>query len=194
MWSLNPEISADKIGWILSQIPGPVVPYLISFENGKAKANWARYVADIAHRYTFSNFWTLPRQHVRLGLFSTWTQTWVGKNTHEYLDWHCWAVAIVKDSIARRGVHMIIWDCDPLKIDDLRPHQFLLPLQRKLLNFAKSKGPVQTLWYNQDTTLSGHGRCLTYSLWWIDKVAAVGDVAMSAEDTRTKGCTLVRRK
>jgi hypothetical protein len=191
--SLNPEITADKITWILRQIPGPVIPYLISFEDGQRKTNWASHVPDIAHRCTFSKFWTTPSQkYVRLGLFSTWTKTWVGQKNTEWLEWHCWVVAIVKPSTGR-GVHMIIWDCDPRNIDNRRPHEFLLSLQRKFLCFSKRRTLIKSLWYNQDTTLSNHGLCLTYSLWWIMKVAAVGDIPMSAKDVRVEGCTLVRR-
>jgi hypothetical protein len=44
----NPEITADKITWILRQIKGPSTPYyLIGFENGQRKTNWASHVPDI---------------------------------------------------------------------------------------------------------------------------------------------------
>jgi hypothetical protein len=132
-------------------------------------------ITPVPSRHTFSQFGTSKRNNVRLGLFSTWTTTWVGRKRDEWDKWHCWAVALIK-GWKRQGLHMIIWDCDPRVIDDCRPHQFLLPMQLNFLRFAQNKGKIETLWYNQDTTLAGLDRCLTYSLWWIKKVAAIGDV------------------
>ncbi|KAN0083728.1 hypothetical protein V8E54_002816 [Elaphomyces granulatus] len=188
---LDPATSADEIRTILSRIQGSgIYNHVISFLDGTAKANWTMY-PDISSRHTFSHFWKSKRKNIRLGLFSTWTTTWVGKESDEWHKWHCWAVAIIKGS-TRQGLHLIIWDCDPQEIDNRRPHQFLLSMQLKFLQFAQQNGKIKTLWYNQDTKLSGHDRCLTYSVWWIKKVAAIGDVCFSGRnDSRIEGCELV---
>ncbi|KAL4871429.1 hypothetical protein BDV12DRAFT_28664 [Aspergillus spectabilis] len=51
--------------------------------------------------------------HLMIGLFSTWTQTWVGDVNWNDQPCHAWAVAILKLKRNNKGKVMIIYDCDP---------------------------------------------------------------------------------
>lgn len=45
---------------------------------------------------------------------------------------------------------MIIWDCDPREVDGMqRRESILLGVQMKFLKYAKGKGPILSVWYNQ---------------------------------------------
>jgi hypothetical protein len=45
---------------------------------------------------------------------------------------------------------MIIWDCDPREVDGTqRRKSILLGMQMKFLKYAKGKGPILSVGYNQ---------------------------------------------
>lgn len=103
--------------------------------------------------------------------------------------WENWAVAIISEE-AGHGKHIVIWDCDPRPIGDKRMKEVLLNSQTVLVQKARDRWNIRSIWYNQDDTLSGQDRCLPAALEWINDVLLIfGDLPFQGrEDPRLWGC------
>lgn len=118
---LNPDSSPAKIAAILNQFStnfnAPYVHHrLVTFPTDIDCANWLSSLpsGDADLRDTFSSWWCSPKhgKSTWIGLFSTWTSSYVGDSNWDKRSWHVWGVAAIK-SQKGRGKYLIIWDCDP---------------------------------------------------------------------------------
>jgi hypothetical protein len=126
-----------------------------SYPSGKSKNSWVDAIPDAQAR-DCSAFKSSrkgnPSPDVWLGFFSSWTKSWVTTASDwDNQDWHCWTVATIRSPNGTpEGRHMIIWDCDPREVDSTqRRKSILLGMQMKFLEYAKGKGPILLVWYNQ---------------------------------------------
>lgn len=154
---------------------------------------------DVKDRACFSTFWTTNHQRKKtwLGLVISWTRSWVRTNRNAEWDreaWHAWAVASVLDRSSRR--QLIIYDCDPCPINNLRPGHFLIGVQVEFIAVSRREQSQNIpIWYNQDDRLGGQERCLDHAWAWLEKVNQMGDLTFLGEDDpRVEGCQLVVKK
>ncbi len=131
-------------------------PQLVSYASKASKANREKSIPDNGFQDTFEEFWwargsqPILKGTNRLALFSTCTQTWVGKLVSQWdsLPWHCWGAAVLFP-LTGYGKHFIIFDVNAdmdQDFDTLRPSTLEAPIQEKLIKFVRSTGKV-TIWY-----------------------------------------------
>jgi hypothetical protein len=152
----------QKLVHLQSQSEPYIHPLVLSFPDGKAKTNWAASLPDIANRACFSTFFSTAKgkKNTWLALGHSWVRKWPGDPKWDKQDWHAWAIAIIR-SPEQIGKQLIIYDCDPRKIDKKRPRDVMIGVQWKLIDLARTKGSVN-VWYNQLEDNSGYDMCLPY--------------------------------
>lgn len=221
---LNPDSSPAKIAAILNQFftnfDAPYVhPQLITFPTDTDRANWSKSLpsGDAGLRDTFSTWWCSPKysKSTWIGLFSTWTSSYIGDRDWDKRPWHVWGAAAIK-SQKGRGKYLIIWDCDPRspyneegeEHHTKRPQDFMLGTQVKLLNFLqrcnngrKARAQINAVFYNIDTSLSGQDKCLEHTMRWVVRMTEFGDSPFkgfdhngNSLDPRTQECLQIPRR
>lgn len=144
---LSPELS-DFLKQFASMSGAPYVhPEPIIFPTAVDKANWASALPpdNFKSRDTYSTWWCSKKdgKKVWIGLFSTWTSTYICDPNWDNQPWHAWGAAVLLPERGKRK-YLIIWDCDPRPVTDSpgkktkQPHEFLLPTQVKLLKFVQN--------------------------------------------------------
>jgi hypothetical protein len=99
-----------------------------------------------------------------------------------------WGAAVVKDT-SGQGKHLYIWDCDAdmaQDFDSLRPRDFMLGTQVKLIQVAKQKGRIDGVWYGGGEA-AGQDRCVELTGRWMKRMAATADDPFSEQDERFTG-------
>ena len=70
--------------------------------------------------------------------------------------------------------------------DSLRPQDFMLGTQVKLIWFAREKGQIDGVWYGGGKSAM-QGRCVELTGCWIARMAATLDEPFSEQDERFIG-------
>jgi hypothetical protein len=93
-----------------------------------------------------------------------------------------------KASIFIYGIAMLIWH----DFDSLRPRDFMLGTQVKLVQVTKQKGRIDGVWYGGGEA-AGQDRCVELTGRWIKRLAATADDPFSEQDERFTGFQLIGR-
>lgn len=189
----------------------------VSFSNSTVRQNWISFLpaGDAVTRATFNDWYKDPKkgQQVRLILFSSPCQNWVGMPVDEWelIPWHMWAVTIITaQNRQNHGMIVIFYDPEPRKIENpqckhtqKRIHNIIQPYQRAFWDFLNKKGRPARIFYSIDQTGAGQERCMEYTTQWLVRIAQVGDIpfqgalgdsGITVPDERISKCTeLVRR-
>lgn len=192
--TLSPAIASFL--YYLHDIPtSPYIhPRLISWTKATDKANWAPYLLeeDLHGRDHFSNWATAVKgaKNCSFALFSMWTCSHIRQPDWQDTPWHIWGAAILKSGSAN---HLFIWDCDPrdpytqsISPPSLkRPHQFLLPVQIKLLRYLRWERKIKFagLFYHIGRLYADQDRCLEYTCQWIQRMAEYRDIPFQGLDS-----------
>ena len=128
-----------------------------------------------------------------MGLFSTWTETWVGQRKAN-TQWHAWSAALIQ--CRSGGRHLLFWDCDidlGRDITDLRPQEVLLGMQVKLLELARQKGSIVSVWIGGGVN-SGQNCCLQLAAEWVSHIAGFADKVYAEGDAWLIGFQKLNKK
>ena len=68
----------------------------------------------------------------------------------------------------------------PLDLTTLRPHQFLLRTQVKLIQSAKAEGKIHGVWYEGTMRVGEDDQCIRLTMDWIHSMASMKDVSFEA--------------
>ncbi|MCJ1254973.1 hypothetical protein MMC24_002789 [Lignoscripta atroalba] len=177
-------------------------PNVVSFPTSANRVNRGDGSNVNDYRETYSEFWRTKHGDDKcttvVGLFSTWLETWVGKKAGEWMDgnWHCWGVAVMKNPEGY-GKHLLIWDCNagnrPLDLTAIRPHQFMLGTQVKLIQYAKAQGKIDGVWYGGTMNVGEDDQCVHLTMEWIRSMAGMEDVGFVEEKVTALGFRRVVR-
>ena len=182
-----------------------VHPEVISFKNGKAKANDSKEFQasdNLEGRCVFNDFLKAPKQDchmVWLRLFSMIEANWVKGEDWCNIPMHCWAVALIRQPKGTSGRALLIYDVDPRRpakddvteeraLDRTRSH--ITVQQQAFLTLCRESGNNvrDEVWHPTDTTDSGKNLCLSKSIGWIEWIVGFGDKPFTGEeDPRRKG-------
>ena len=200
----DPQTQAAELAHYLKQFTHARSPYVhdrpLTYVDGHSKLDWLSGAPDAADRDTYSEFWA-GNHHGKdtwVALVSMPIRTWVANPDWDTDGWHAWGLALIKPQKGR-GKHLIIWDCDPRSPlsntgQPLRPQEFMLPTQVKLIKHAQKRGRLAGVWYNTDLSHAGQNRCLEFTLKWIDEMVRSGDSPFTENDPRLQGCTRITKK
>jgi hypothetical protein len=206
MWNLKTDTLKDQyihpidLARILHHCqkssPAPYVHKTpIAYPTKANKDNWRTAFVGADMLDTYQQFWKAQTTaNTRLALFSTWNATWVGDSQWDTRYWHAWAAALVKNP-SGKGKHLYIWDCDAdmaQDFDGLRPQDFMLGTQVKLIQLAREKGRIDGLWYGGGES-AGQDRCVELTGCWIERMATAVDDPFSKQDERFAGFRLISR-
>jgi hypothetical protein len=179
-------------------------PYIhltvLSFIDGKEKANWLQQFEDAGERDVFADFWKHRKADdtpdnevpaVWLALCSTKVDNWVGKEgKYDFSKecWHAWAVAVIRRKEGN-GKHILIFDPDrPETVDNVRYRAALWGSQRGFVHAGMRaispktgmptgglNGPALRVWLGggvlDGEETRGKDKCVEYSTRWLKKMA-----------------------
>jgi hypothetical protein len=76
--------------------------------------------------------------------------------------------------------------------DGLRPQDFILSTQVKLIQLAKEKSRINEVWYSEGES-ARQNQCVELTGCWIERMATAVDDPFSKQDERFAGFRLISR-
>lgn len=166
-----------------------IILKVVAFIDGTQRLNWKEYTG-MQECLTFGEFLrermpgggTYPRATIRLGIFGTFTRTYVGKKKVDWEkeDFHAWAVAIRNSVDISSGKDLFIWDCNTDKyaswpegrtdIETTLYKPDLLGMQLKFIKYLVEKRRFRI----HNVYMAGNGNagrdCLQLTVNWIESM------------------------
>jgi hypothetical protein len=158
-------------------------PRVLVFNHSLQKQNTTAYWDGYADAACFSEFHAMPRagkERVSVGLTSTWTSTWVGK---EELRWqkqwyHMWVILTVHAAPGTKGKNTLIWDCDGHAFDDSAEERGVLTSRQ--ISVIKSMRHIkgrhhEAVWMSTPRAERNRtGICVNLTLEWLIELVVKG--------------------
>lgn len=166
-----------------------IILKVVAFIDGTQRLNWSEY-KGMQECLTFGEFLrermpgggSYPRATIRLGIFGTFTKTYVGKKKVDWEkeDFHAWAVAIRNSTNTASGKDLFIWDCntdtyaswarDRTDIETTLYKPDLLGMQLKFIKYLVEKRRFRL----HNVYMAGNGNtgreCLQLTVNWTESM------------------------
>jgi len=157
-----------------------LIDHPFGFKDAQAKRNWVmpNDTLDTRGLYTYTDFLRQPYAggaKMKIGLFCTWTKTWVGSKGGDWKKdaWHVWACVVRK---LDKGIEIIIWDSNWAANQKGQKLPRGIGAQRTLIDLARSRYAVKNVWMGGGGNDS-RGRCVKLTFDWIKSVLQGRDTA-----------------
>jgi hypothetical protein len=167
------SLTYDKKSLIIYQIP-------IAYSSREQK-NQLTHFEQSQERGTLAN-WTrqpLGGATCRIGLFTTWLDTWVGRTKQfQKESLHVWAAVLTWEK-SKHGKHLTIYDSnsDLFSKEEITTKDLFLGKQRELIRYLieKEKYKIVDIWVGGKGN-TDQGICLEVTANWVQEVAQAGGV------------------